>query len=212
MKVVENNLSFYSSVIIQMIFAILLIIIYAYLYKLENIGCECSEHPNKDFIKNFTLIALVYFLITSFVSLSSITKSMGPIVVQLLAIGTFVFFLIFVVYIYYAFDYVRYLTNEKCKCSEDMSRDIIAIGTMISLFLFITLLFTVIIIPILISTLSQLIGKLEMFGEEIENTIRDPLQTIKKTPGRISKSVSDIGNFVSKSANKMSNVRAKRKN
>jgi len=212
MKVVENNLSFYSSVIIQMIFAILLIIIYAYLYKLENIGCECSEHPNKDFIKNFTLIALVYFLITSFVSLSSITKSMGSIVVQLLAIGTFVFFLIFVVYIYYAFDYVRYLTNEKCKCSEDMSRDIIAIGTMISLFLFITLLFTVIIIPILISTLSQLIGKLEMFGEEIENTIRDPLQTIKKTPGRISKSVSDIGNFVSKSANKMSNVRAKRKN
>ena len=212
MKVVENNLSFYSSVIIQMIFAILLIIIYAYLYKLENIGCECSEHPNKDFIKNFTLIALVYFLITSFVSLSSITKSMGSIVVQLLAIGTFVFFLIFVVYIYYAFDYVRYLTNEKCKCSEDMSRDIIAIGTMISLFLFITLLFTVIIIPILISTLSQLIGKLEMFGEEVENTIRDPLQTIKKTPGRISKSVSDIGNFVSKSANKMSNVRAKKKN
>jgi len=212
MKVVENNLSFYSSVIIQMIFAILLIIIYAYLYKLENIGCECSEHPNKDFIKNFTLIALAYFVITSFASLSSVAKNMGPIVVQLLAIGTFVFFLIFVVYIYYAFDYVRYLTNEKCKCSEDMSRDVIAIGTMISLFLFITLLFTVIIIPILISTLSQLIGKLEMFGEEVENTIRDPLQTIKKTPGRISKSVSDIGNFVSKSANKMSNVRAKKKN
>jgi len=195
-----------------MIFAILLIIIYAYLYKLENIGCECSEHPNKDFIKNFTLIALAYFVITSFASLSSVAKNMGPIVVQLLAIGTFVFFLIFVVYIYYAFDYVRYLTNEKCKCSEDMSRDVIAIGTMISLFLFITLLFTVIIIPILISTLSQLIGKLEMFGEEVENTIRDPLQTIKKTPGRISKSVSDIGNFVSKSANKMSNVRAKKKN
>jgi len=212
MKVVENNLSFYSSVIIQMIFAILLIIIYAYLYKLENIGCECSEHPNKDFIKNFTLIALAYFLITSFASLSSIAKSMGPIVVQLLAIGTFVFFLIFVVYIYYAFDYVRYLTNEKCKCSEDMSRDVIAIGTMISLFLFLTLLFTVIIIPILISTLSALIGRLEIFEEEIENTIRDPLQTIKKTPGRISKSVSDIGSFVSKSATKMSNVRAKRKN
>jgi predicted PurR-regulated permease PerM len=211
MKGSENNLSFYSSVIIQMIFAILLIIIYAYLYKLENIGCECAEHPNKDFIKNFTLVALSYFLVTSFVSVSSIAKNMGPAVVQLLAMGTFIFFLIFVVYIYYAFDYVRFLTNEKCKCSEDMSRDVIAVGTMVSLFLFLTLLFTIIIVPILISTLSTLLGKIELFEEEVENTVRDPMQTIRKTPGLISKSVNDIGSFVNKSAQKISNVRSKSK-
>jgi len=164
----ENNLSFYSSLIIQMIFVILLLIIYTYLYKLENIGCECSEHPNKDFIKNFTIIALIYFFITAFVSLKSVAKSMGGIIVQLVAIATFVFFLLFVVYIYYAFDYVKYLTNEKCKCSEDMSRDIIAIGTMISLFLFLTLLFTIIIIPILLSTLSNLLSRIEIFFLEIE--------------------------------------------
>jgi len=126
MKESENNLSFYSSAIIQAIFAILLLIILSYIYKLENMGCECSEHPNKDFIKNFTVIALGYFIITSVISLKSIAKSMGFVVVQLLSIATFVFFLMFVVYIYYAFDYVRYLTNEKCKCSEDLSRDIIS--------------------------------------------------------------------------------------
>ena len=206
----ENNLSFYSSLIIQMIFVILLLIIYTYLYKLENIGCECSEHPNKDFIKNFTIIALVYFLVTAFISLKSVAKSMGSVFVQLVAIATFVFFLLFVVYIYYAFDYVNYLTNEKCKCSEDMTRDIIAIGTMISLFLFLTLLFTIIIIPILISTLSSLLNRIEVFEDEVEQTIRNPMRTLKSTPDRIAKSAKDIGTFVKKSAKKITNVRRKR--
>ena len=193
-----------------MIFVILLLIIYTYLYKLENIGCECSEHPNKDFIKNFTIIALIYFFITAFVSLKSVARSMGSVIVQLVAIATFVFFLLFVVYIYYAFDYVKYLTNEKCKCSEDMSRDIIAIGTMISLFLFLTLLFTIIIIPILLSTLSNLLSRIELFEEEVENTIRNPMRTLKSTPDRIAKSVKDVGSFVKKSAKKITNVRRKR--
>lgn len=206
----DNSLSFYSSLIIQMIFVILLVIIYAYLHKLENIGCECSEHPNKDFIKNFTIIALVYFFITAFISLKSIAKSMGGVVVQLLAIATFVFFLLFVVYIYYAFDYVRYLTNEKCKCSEDMSRDVIAVGTMISLFLFLTLLFTIIIIPILIITLSNLLDKIEDFESEVEQTIRNPMRTFKSTPDRIARSAKEIGSFVKKSAKKLTNVRRKR--
>ena len=193
-----------------MIFVILLVIIYAYLHKLENIGCECSEHPNKDFIKNFTIIALVYFFITAFISLKSIAKNMGGVVVQLLAIATFVFFLLFVVYIYYAFDYVRYLTNEKCKCSEDMSRDVIAVGTMISLFLFLTLLFTIIIIPILIITLSNLLDKIEDFESEVEQTIRNPMRTFKTTPDRIARSAKEIGSFVKKSAKKITNVRRKR--
>jgi predicted PurR-regulated permease PerM len=207
----SNSLSFYSSVIIQAIFAILLLIILSYIYKLENMGCECSEHPNKDFIKNFTIIALAYFLITAFISLNSVAKSMGYVVVQLLSIATFIFFLMFVVYIYYAFDYVRYLTNEKCKCSEDLSRDIISVGTMISLFLFLTLLFTIIIIPILLSTLSNLLNKIEDFEEEVEDTISNPMRSLRKTPDRIVSSVKDVASFVTKSAKKITNLRKNRK-
>ena len=201
----SNSLSFYSSVIIQAIFAILLLIILSYIYKLENMGCECSEHPNKDFIKNFTIIALAYFLITAFISLNSVAKSMGYVVVQLLSIATFIFFLMFVVYIYYAFDYVRYLTNEKFKCSEDLSRD------MISLFLFLTLLFTIIIIPILLSTLSNLLNKIEDFEEEVEDTISNPMRSLRKTPDRIVSSVKDVASFVTKSAKKITNLRKNRK-
>jgi predicted PurR-regulated permease PerM len=207
MKANNNNLSFYSSAIIQAIFAILLIIILSYIYKLENMGCECSEHPNKEFIKNFTIVALAYFLITSIISLKSVAESMGFVVVQLLSIATFVFFLMFVVYIYYAFDYVRYLTNEKCKCSEDISRDIISVGTMISLFLFLTSLFTIIIVPILLSTLSNLLNRIEVFESEIEDTVSNPFRTIQRTPDKILSSVKDMGKFVNSSAKKITNLR-----
>jgi len=207
MKANNNNLSFYSSAIIQAIFAILLIIILSYIYKLENMGCECSEHPNKEFIKNFTIVALAYFLITSIISLKSVAESMGFVVVQLLSIATFVFFLMFVVYIYYAFDYVRYLTNEKCKCSEDLSRDIISVGTMISLFLFLTSLFTIIIVPILLSTLSNLLNRIEVFESEIEDTVSNPFRTIQRTPDKILSSVKDVGKFVNSSAKKITNLR-----
>ena len=77
MKESDTALSFYSSVFIQLIFVLLLIIIWSYIYKLENIGCACSEHSNKEFIKNFTIIALVYFFITAFIPMKTIAKNMG---------------------------------------------------------------------------------------------------------------------------------------
>ena len=204
MKESDTALSFYSSVFIQLIFVLLLIIIWSYIYKLENIGCACSEHSNKEFIKNFTIIALVYFFITAFIPMKTIAKNMGNVIVQLLAFGSFVFFLTFVVYIYYSFDYVRYLMNEKCKCSEDLRRDIIAIGTMISLFLFLILLFTIIIIPILISTITNLFVKIQDFESEVEEVIKNPVKSLKNSPGRLFKSTKDIGSLVKRTASKLS--------
>lgn len=203
MKETDSTISYYSSVFIHLIFVLLLVIIWSYIYKLENVGCACSDHINKEFIKTFTFIALAYFAITAFVDVKGIAKSMGTGIVQLLAFGTFIFFLTFVVYIYYAFDYVRYLMNEKCKCSEDLRRDIIAIGTMISLFLFMVLLFTIIIIPILISTLTNLFVKIQVFESEVEEVIKNPVKSIRNSPGRILNSTKDIGSFVKSTASKL---------
>ncbi len=209
MKETDSTLSFYSSGFIQIIFVLLLLIIWSYIYKLENVGCACSDHSNKEFIKTFTMIALAYFAITAFIDVKGIAKSMGIGIVQLLAFGSFIFFLTFVVYIYYAFDYVRYLMNEKCKCSEDLRRDIIAIGTMISLFLFMVLLFTVIIIPILISTLTNLFVKIQVFESEVEEVIKNPVKSLRSSPGRILNSTKDIGSFVKSTATKL--VKAKKR-
>jgi predicted PurR-regulated permease PerM len=93
--------------------------------------------------------------------------------------------------------------NEKCKCSEDLRRDIIAIGTMISLFLFMVLLFTIIIIPILISTLTNLFVKIQVFESEVEEVIKNPVKSIRNSPGRILNTTKDIGSFVKKTASKL---------
>jgi predicted PurR-regulated permease PerM len=99
--------------------------------------------------------------------------------------------------------------NEKCKCSEDLRRDIIAIGTMISLFLFMVLLFTVIIIPILISTLTNLFVKIQVFESEVEEVIKNPVKSLRSSPGRILNSTKDIGSFVKSTATKL--VKAKKR-
>jgi hypothetical protein len=49
-----------------------------------------------------------------------------------------------------------------------------------------------------------------MFEDEVERTIRNPMRTFKSTPDRIAKSVKDVGNFVKKSAKKITSVRKRK--
>ena len=69
------------------------------------------------------------------------------------------------------------------------------------------MLFTIIIIPILLSTLSDLLNRLEVFEGEIEDTVSNPMRTIQRTPDRILTSVKDMGKFVKSSAKKITNLR-----
>jgi predicted PurR-regulated permease PerM len=81
---------------------------------------------------------------------------------------------------------------------------------MISLFLFITLLFTIIIIPILISTLTNLLVKIQEFEGEVEEVIKNPVKSIRNTPGRLLNSTRDIGSFVKKTASKLTKGKKRR--
>jgi predicted PurR-regulated permease PerM len=81
---------------------------------------------------------------------------------------------------------------------------------MISLFLFIILLFTIIIIPILISTLTNLFAKIQDFESEVEEVIKNPVKSIRSTPGRLFKSTKDIGSFVKDTATKITKAKKRR--
>ena len=199
MEKTQISLGYIGGVILNILVFILLVIIYAYINKLENVGCECSSHSNKEFIKSYTIISLVFLLLTSFVSIKDVNAYFGEIVTVLFSITTVVFYLIFVVYIYLTFEYVRYLINEKCKCSEGISRDIIMISTMIELILFMIALFTGIIIPVLIESLSSVFAKLPAFQSDVRQSMFDPISSIKKAPKKITKSAKDVTNFLKKS-------------
>jgi len=210
MKQPDLSISYIGGLILNILIFILLIVILVYIYKLESIGCECASHSNKDFIKSYTIISLAFLIFSSFISIADIYENFGEIIAILFSIITIIFYLIFVVYIYLTFEYVRYLINEKCKCSDGISRDIIMIGTMIELSLFMIALFTGIIIPVLIESISSLANKVITFKDDVKEGIYDPIKSIKKTPKRLTNSAKNIGKFFKKSVKDLKKLSKKK--
>jgi len=83
-----------------------------YLDKLEKIGCECALTWHRKFIMVFVATALIWSLLSVFVSP---IKNLG------LGVALSVFRLAFIVI---AIQYVNKLTKEKCECSQELTRDI----------------------------------------------------------------------------------------
>lgn len=204
------SISYIGGLVLKLLIFMLLLVILTYLYKLESIGCDCSAHSNTDFIKSYTIISLAFLLFSAFISIDDIYKNFGETIVILFSLVTVVFYIIFVVYIYMTFEYVRHLINEKCKCSEGISRDIIMVGTTIELLLFIVALFTGIIIPVLTEAVSSLVSKIGEFKDDVREGIYDPVKSLQKTPKKLTKSAKDIRKFLKKSAKDLKKLSKRR--
>ena len=196
----EINMRYIGSLIINLLIFVLITIIYLYINKLEQIGCDCSNNPDRIFIKTYSIVALVFLLFTAFVSIDMVGKMMGSVIAMLYSLLIVVFYVIFIYFIYTTFTYVRYLINEKCKCSEDISREIIMIGTFIELVLFFVTILTMIIIPVLTNSVSYVIGNIGNVEKDIKGDIYNPVSSLGKSPGRLMKSTRDIGKFLKKSS------------
>lgn len=196
----EINMRYIGGLIINLLIFVLITIIYLYTNKLEQIGCDCSNNPDRNFIKVYSIVALVFLLFTAFVSIEMVGKMLGSVIAMLYSLLIVVFYLIFIYYIYTTFTYVRYLINEKCKCSEDISREIIMVGTFIELILFFVTILTMIIIPVLTNSVSYVISNIENVEKDIKSDIYNPVSSLSKSPKRLMKSSKDIGKFLSKSS------------
>jgi hypothetical protein len=188
----SSNLGYIASLVVGFIGIILLVTTYTYIDKLEKMGCPCSDHPYRSFIKNYAMFITVYILITMFIPPNVIASSLGPmgtfiymIVKVIISIITFIFFIMAILY-------VRYLMREKCKCSEDIRRDVLYIWSIIE----IALLGIFIMIPIFIMLVGGSIGVALGAAKEFHssaNTIQDitvnPLKHVKKIPGSLKSSV-----------------------
>lgn len=104
---------------------VLMVTTYMYIQKLERVACQCAEHPYRNFIKNYILFAIGFLVITTFVPPAAADKLFGAnfaVVYKLIQVlygfATVIFFI-------YALLYVRYLVKEKCKCSEDVRREVL---------------------------------------------------------------------------------------
>jgi hypothetical protein len=207
----DFGISYILKFIYSILTIILLVFIYTYLTNLEAKGCICAKTANTDFIKGFTLFAIIYLIFTGVIPDKSVKDTLGSAIFGLYKFIDIVFILIFIYYIYSVFQYTRYLVNEKCKCSEDIRREIIMIGSLIEfgliflLFLLHIILFTIYLVAY------NVVKEVNDSSENIRNVIRDPLGSLTKVPKTLGKEISNMSNYVKKTTKELSKVASQRK-
>jgi uncharacterized membrane protein len=190
-----------ANVVLNLFVFLLLLAVYSYIVKLENISCACAQHPNKDFIKNFSLFALVFLGIITFVPMGTIISTFGTTVAGLFAFVKFIFYIVCIVYFYMILDYTRYLVNEKCKCSDDYRRSLIMAGSVIEIIILFLILLVIIILPIIFNSVSVIVRNMDGLEKELSTAVRNPYESVKKIPKEL-KSVGKIVYNIGKQSKK----------
>lgn len=184
------DLSTIVSIIFGFMGVFLLIITYTYIDKLEKIGCACAEHPYRNFIKKYCVFAIAYLAITMFFPPAVAARTLGlelgaayMFVKMAFGIATVVFFVL-------ALIYVRYLMREKCKCSEDVRREVLYLWAILE----IVMIAAIIIIPTMIIIsfgAFVLLRNTVLSGtnrlDEVIDAVYHPMDEIKKVPKNLKK-------------------------
>jgi hypothetical protein len=179
----------FAILIAKLIVAILFIIAYIYIDKLEQTGCVCAEHPNKNFIKNFSLFGATFLLITMFINPSMIDKK-SPLM-MIYAFIELMFLLMVGFYFYFTIEYVRYLVNEKCKCSESMTREFIMYGSVIEFILILIIFLHSMVIPVVSTCAISTLDSIDSTKKGINKAVRDPISSVKDFPKNMKKTIND---------------------
>lgn len=202
------GVSYISKVLYSIITVILLIVIYTYIISLENKGCKCALPPNMNFIKGFTIFAIIYLIFTSLVSDQFISDNLGDNIVLINRLVDIVFALVFIYYLYEVFKYTRSLVNEKCKCSVDIRREIIMIGSIIELLLIFVLFILHIIVTSGLCVLFNVVKGIEDGSSDLKGVIRDPIGSISKIPSHVSDELNNIKEQLGKTSKELSRIRS----
>ena len=173
------------SVVGKIIGFILLVVAYMYIDKLEKIGCACADHPYRKPIKNFLKFAIVYFLLTTFLPPAVAAELLGPVAGLIYVVLDVVFTVVALVFFVLMMRYTKYLSVEKCKCSEGNTREILYIYSILE----VIMLSLLVILPIVLS-----IGKgafalavttvkdVQSKTGTVTDSVFNPLKAVKSVP------------------------------
>lgn len=193
------SLEYIGNIVLNSFIFFLLLAVYSYIEKIENNGCVCADHPNKDFIKKFSIIIMVFLAVVIFIPTSLVMKKLGSVVAGIYTFVKFVFYILCIVYFYITIDYIRFLVNEKCKCSEDIRRELIMGGSIIEITLFLLVLFTIIILPLLFNSFLTISNNLNKYNDEFSTIVKNPIKTVKSIPSKLKSTSKSLSNVIKKS-------------
>ena len=202
----SSGMQFITRLIYSVITLLLLIVIYSYIDSLEKKGCKCALPSNINFVKNYTIFAIIYFLFTAFIPQSFITNNFGASVSIFATFLDLIFNLVFIYYIYEVFKYTRALVNEKCKCSVDYRREIIMIGAIIEFILIFLVFLANIFIVVGLGMLYLTVKSVNDGAEDLSNAIHDPIGSLTKVPERIKTSIEKINTYIEKTSDEIADL------
>jgi|APGre2960657423_1045063.scaffolds.fasta_scaffold28234_2 hypothetical protein len=175
-------------VTLNVIFIALYGMTFLYIKKLETIGCDCSNHKYRNFIKYFPVAAIAYIVLFNFFSPKAIFDILGQSGLVLMGLITFLFGLVNIVFFVFAFIYARYMMVEKCKCSEESRRDVLYWWSLLEIAIIvigvILLLLTTNILNAVALTVQDVGEKTSKLGYD---AVVRPVQSIKKMPSSFAK-------------------------
>tara|TARA_B110001450_G_scaffold242940_1_gene253745 strand:+ start:4591 stop:5229 length:639 start_codon:yes stop_codon:yes gene_type:complete len=189
-----------ANFMVNLFIFILLACVYTYIQKLETDGCECAltEFYPAPFIKNFSIFALVFLIFVMFIPPGTVlAKIFGKEITGLYLLVVFIFYIVFAVWVFITMTYTRKLITEKCKCSEDIRRELVYAGTTIEMILIVLLLLTTIIFPLILSGLAIFFNNIKSVSTKIESNLKNPVSGIKNTPKDLEKIATQVKNMVS---------------
>lgn len=160
---------------------LLLIAVYSYVDKIEKTGCVCSEHPNRDFIKKFSVFVFLFLIFNMVVSTNLIVETLGETIAGIFIFVKLIFYIICIVYFYTIIDYTRFLINEKCKCSEDIRREFILAGSVVEISLLLLILMTVVILPNVFNSARFMFKNMYKNDKEMD-VVNTPKKIMKNLP------------------------------
>jgi hypothetical protein len=168
---------------------------YTYIDKLEKTGCACSEHKYRKFIKNYPLFAIAFIALVMFVPPSSLVGLVGPVGFWVFAALKVVFGVATIAFYIMAIIYTRYLMKEKCKCSEDMRREVLFIYSIFELIVVAFSVLFVVFMSVMATGLGMASSALKE-GSKHADTIMEasvnPLKSAKKLNKQIGKSLKNF--------------------
>jgi hypothetical protein len=177
---------------------ILLVLAYLYIKKLEEIGCDCAEHPYRNRIQTYLKVAIGYFLITIFLPPSLAVRYFGPLVGVIYVLIDIIFTLVSIVFFVLMMQYIKYLSVEKCKCSEGNTREILYIYSVVE----VILLSLLVILPILTSIIKGVFALAVTTVQDIKGStgtvtesVFNPLKALKEVPRAVSRDARDIASL-----------------
>jgi len=188
--------SFIAGVIMNLLIVILLIAIYTYIVNLENKGCKCADNGDSKFIKGFSIFAIIYLLATMFIPHKILVNTLGPIGSNILSFINIIFVFVSIYFWYITFRYTRYLVNEKCKCSEDIRREIIMTGSVLELILIFFIFILGLLFAIIFTVIMTTFNYIDSHESELQQIVQNPLKSINKLPSKFKSSMADVSKIV----------------